>query len=507
MPLSILRYALISTVLLFGFSIRATDGVAYGDFWEHSAVLRSLLTAPNTHSHPLFATFAAHAFLSPYTFAVAGFAKAFHASNIDALLLTGLFNFLLLVFGLLGFCKFASKEESWLGASYALICMLFLWGSNPWGYSGFLHYSQTADVLPYPSTFALGITFVGLWLQQRALTDNKIRLTLVVYFFYCLVLLTHPLTAIFFTCALIGQSWCTPEKQRNRAVLLTILGLVGALCLATQWPYFSIIDLFAGAGSVYHPENRSMYVDVLSRIWPTLVSLPLIAWAFRNKRGQAVLLTILMLCGVYVYGGITEKYSFGRVISIIMILLQILIGVGAARLELRATRKIAVLKISIPLILFTTLIHFSLPWLTSTTTRALTVFNSVRLGRPISNQISYKDLLFLKDYISDDSVVLSDLDTSWIVPSIRGKVIGALHPQAFVPDQRQRFDDVNLFFTNTTSDTQRLWLAEKYQAQYLLLNKGTTKNYAELKQLFIIKRLATIVYDSEHYVLLKLPLL
>jgi hypothetical protein len=43
-------------------------------------------------------------------------------------------------------------------------------------------------------------------------------------------------------------------------------------------------------------------------------------------------------------------------------------------------------------------------------------------------------------------VVLSDINTSWIVPSIRGKVVGALHPQAFVPDQKQRFDDVNTFF-------------------------------------------------------------
>ena len=493
-------------MLLFSVTIGTTTGILYGDFWEHSAVVQAIITDPSAPKHPFFVLDAAHAFLSPYTLIVSQVAQIVNTSSIEALLLIGVLNFLLLLFGLRYFCPVATKEDSWLSASYAIVLILLLWGSNPWGYSGFLHYSQIADVLPYPSTFALGLTLVSLRLYQQGLAGERAWLTLVVYFFYWLVLLTHPLTAIYFTCALAGQILCAPKKQRDLVVLQTSLGLLAALYLATQWPYFSIIDLLRGAGDVYHPENRSMYVDVISRTWPTLMALPLATWAFKDKKGQAILLTILMLFGVYVYGGLTEKYSFGRVISIIMILLQILIAVGVARLELGVTRKLPAFKVIIPLALFSTLIYFSFPWLQSTATRALTVVNSIRLGRPISSQISYKDLLFLKEYINDNSVVFSDLETSWIVPSIRGKVVGALHPQAFVADQKIRFNDVNLFFDANTSTAQRLALTKKYHSDFLLLNKHTIKDYITMQEFFVANNLGVIVYDSDHYVLLKLSL-
>ncbi len=500
------RYALIALVLLTLFSVQATNGILFGDFWEHAALVELVMSSQSLSAHPLFHLQAAHAFLSPYPFYVAGLAQLFRASNIEALLLAGIFNFVLFVFGLYFFCRSIYKSGAWLSSSYAILFILFLWGSNPWGYSGFLHFDVIVSVLAYPSTFALGVTLLSLSIQTCSSNKYPLLVYFVTYIAFAVVILCHPLTAIFFSCGLIGHLYQVSKTTLRRTILLTASGILISTSLAIQWPYFSLIDLITGAGNIYHPENRSMYVDVLSRIWPTLAALPLAAWALKDRKAQYVTLTILMLCGVYIYGGLTEKYSFGRVISIIVILLQILIAVGVARLELTATRNIPALKIILPVALFTTIIYFSFPWLKSTTTRALTVVNSIRLDRPVSNQTSYKDLLFLKDYVNNDSTVLSDLGTSWIVPSIRGKVIGALHPQAFVADQRQRFDDVNLFFDKSATTTQRLWIAEKSQAQYLLLNKHTTTNYAELQQLFTENRAAIIVYDSDHYVLLKLPL-
>jgi hypothetical protein len=190
-----------------------------------------------------------------------------------------------------------------------------------------------------------------------------------------------------------------------------------------------------------------------------------------------------------------------------MILMQILIAVGLARLESWATARLPALRILIPVALFGSLLYVSMPWLVSTSTRALTVANSIRLGRPISLQHSYKDLLFLEQQVDAKSVVLSDINTSWIVPSIRGKVVGALHPQAFVPDQRQRFDDVNTFFKPTTSIHQQIAIAKKYHADFLLINKETTPQYQDLVDRFTGEDKGRITYTSNKYILIKLSLL
>ena len=506
--LSKYRYQILTGFLFYKFVFFATTGGQYGDFWEHSAAIQALIGNLSVPTHPFFALTASHSFISPYSVFIAGLAMLTHTSAINALTAFGLVNFCLLAFSVKTFYSSLIKDDQRISARdcafYALLLMLFLWGSNTWGYSGFLNFSLIADVLPYPSTFALALSLLGLSLGFNSSARFSFFSSAFTYVLFWCVLLTHPLTAIFFATGLVCQLWSTAAELRQRKVLAGVIFGSLAIFAATRWPYFSLVALIAGAGDVYHPENQSMYVDVLSKIWPTIVALPFAFWSLKNRAGQSILLMILMLCCVYLYGGLTEKYSFGRVISIIIILMQLLIAIGIVRLESAAISRMPTLATIVPLTLFAILIYLSVPWLMATSTRTLTVANSIRLGRPISTQHAYKDLLFLQQHVGDNSVVLSDLDTSWIVPSIRGKVIAALHPQAFVADQKQRFDDVNLFFNRDTSDTQRLFIAEKYQAQYLLLNKHTTTNYSELQQLFIARRFATIVYDSDRYVLLKL---
>jgi hypothetical protein len=189
-----------------------------------------------------------------------------------------------------------------------------------------------------------------------------------------------------------------------------------------------------------------------------------------------------------------------------MILMQILIAIGLARLEVSATARLPALRFIVPTVLFGSLLYFSMPWLIATSTRALTVANSIRLGRPISNQHSYKDLLFLEQQVGARSVVLSDINTSWIVPSIRGKVVGALHPQAFVPDQKQRFDDVNTFFDAATSFGHQVAIAKKYHTDFLLLNKERTPHYQNLLEHFTTEDRGQVTFTSDKYILIKLSL-
>jgi hypothetical protein len=499
--------ALIILVLGLVILIHATSGIFYGDFWEHAALVTYLAKDPIAATHPFFQTTAAHAFLSPYIAVVALASFRFDIAPINALACVGIFNFCLFVGAICFWIKQLQPKRWCTSCTYSLLAILLLWGTDPWGYSGFFHFRIIRDVLPYPSTFALAITFIALAINSLSASQSKLIWQLLVFLLFWVVLLTHPLTSIFFAFGILAQLWCVTSRQLALTVgLQTVLGL-SAIGLAAQWPYYSIVELASGAGDVYHPENKGMYLEVLSRIWPTLLASPIASWAIKDRAGQSVILIILMLIGVYIYGGLTEKYSFGRVVSIIVILMQILIAIGITRIEVLATARLPTLRILIPVTLYTSLLYVSMPWLVATSTRTLTVANSIRLGRPISLQHSYKDLLFLEQQVDAKSVVLSDINTSWIVPSIRGKVVGALHPQAFVPDQKQRFDDVTVFFEPATSIQQQISIARKYNVNFLLINKKTTPQYQELEDRFTGEGTGEITFASNKYILIKLSLL
>jgi hypothetical protein len=285
-----LRLLTIAGILLFTLTIYATEAFWHGDFWEHSAVLVAITAQTNLLVHPILQLFAPHAFISPYSFLISEISIVTNLTSIDALALGGIVNFLLLCCGLAFWINSINKSSGSLSTFYALLTILFLWGANPWGYSGFFHYRVIADILPYPSTFALALTLIALSLNAYTAQRNSYLWKPIVFLLFWVVLLTHPLTAIFFAFGLIAQLWCVPKKLVLREVLLNAaLGLL-AVGAATLWPYYSIIELVLGAGDVYHPENKSMYVDVLSRIWPTLVALPFAAWALKDRRGQSILL-------------------------------------------------------------------------------------------------------------------------------------------------------------------------------------------------------------------------
>jgi hypothetical protein len=65
---------------------------------------------------------------------------------------------------------------------------------------------------------------------------------------------------------------------------------------------------------------------------------------------------------------------------------------------------------------------------------------------------------------------MSDLMTSWLVPSTNGKIVAALHYELFVPDQRQRSHDLEDFF-QTDKPIDRDAILKKYGTRWIVLNR------------------------------------
>ncbi len=496
------RYFLLFLFLLFKVAIQVTNGIWYGDFWEHTAVTQKLIESSETLSHPLFNIQAPHAFISPYHWIVALFTKHTNINVIDSLAIFGILNFCLFIFCLKFFIQSFEPKVPRFTNFYALLFILFLWGNEPWGFSGFFYFELLANVLPYPSTFAAAISLVGLGLGFQLIGAHSITKQLLLILISTLVLLSHPLTFIFLASGLLCQA--LTSKQIFPAIAERLTVFLFATCIAMLWPYYSIFALLTGAGDVYHPSNQSMYSDVLIKVWPVLVLSPLLCLVIKNKGTHPVFLHLLTLIAVYLLGWFTGKYSYGRDITFIVILIQILLASQFAHFEMQFShsfpRAIYTYRVSLGIIL----LCLASSWLYPTFTRSLTILNSLISGRTVSNQHMYKNLTFLPQYIDKGSVVLSDLDTSWLIPSFGGKVIGALHVQAFVPDDEQRRSDLIDFFADEASIAQRQSIIQKYKPNYFLIDRFAIKKWKTLLNSVDSFSKTTQVYENDQYLLFKL---
>lgn len=497
------RYLVLCLFVLYKVSIYATNGLWYGDFWEHSAVVAAFVANPLHPSHPFFDLSVPHAFLSPYHLIIATFVRTTGLDVIDSLALFGVINYCLLVGGLFCYIRSFAGGAASRSSFYALLFILFLWGTNPWGHSGFLHFDLIADVLPYASTFATAVSFLVLAIGFGGSRLSPAWRTLAVTVLGTIVLLSHPLTFVFLATGLYCQCLQPGAATVARRAARVTIELGACTALATLWPYYSIIDLLTGAGDIYHPSNLIMYVDVLQRIWPVLVLSPLMLGAFRDAGQRTILYHIAALVLIYGLGYFSGKYSYGRDITFIMILAQILIGHRVAMLETRIGASHPKIANSVRILLAVGLLAGSVSWLLPTFTRSLTVINSLRIGRQVSNQQMYANLTFLPRFVKPGEVVLSDIETSWLVPTFGGKVIAGLHAQAFIGDHEKRATDLNRFFNAKSDEKDRQSIVDLYRPAFLLLDKQETLNWQTIAAQFDPGPGKCRVFENQRYRLIR----
>jgi hypothetical protein len=115
---------------------------------------------------------------------------------------------------------------------------------------------------------------------------------------------------------------------------------------------------------------------------------------------------------------------------------------------------------------------------------------------------AYKNYLFLSRFAGQYDVVLSDIKSSWILPTFGGKVVAAIHPLAFVPDHDTRRSDLDSFFNRKTAFAERQRILQKYNTNYLLLKKSEKSIWRDLQQSFMTQ--GRVVFESDSFILISL---
>ncbi len=488
------RFFLLSLLLVVLMVSHTLNGQWSGDFWEHSAAVRELATHPFSPHHPQLLLRVPHAFYSPYTLGVACVSRLTGLGPVESLAIAGIFNLLLFLFALRLFVSLLFPQYGEATAFYTLLFTLVLWGGAAWGYSGFFHLRVLGYVLPYPSTFATAVVLIALSMYIL-LVRNENRLWLIpILVASLLVILTHPLTFMFMAAGLVSLSF-----GQHRLRLLDYGLLIGLFILtfliAAIWPYFPFVTLITSESAVYHESNRVMYVGVIERILPALIGFPLLLLRIKSNRRDALVFMFATLCLIYLYGVVSNRFSYGRVISYIVLILHISIAAGVSHIESKlAFRHLppSLLRFAYFCLILVITLAFSFQSMIQPTLPYFTP------GRPNT----YHQYLFLSDLTPQYDVVLSDIDTSWVVPTFGGKVIACQHALAFVPDHDTRRKDVSDFFRDATALQERLEIIRKYQVNFLLIDKARIATWRTMVDSF--QPFGRVVFDNDQFVLIHL---
>jgi len=436
------------------------NGQWTSDFWEHSAAVRELATHPFSPHHPQLAIDAPHAFYTPYTVGVAWISRLTGLDAIASLSMVAIANLLLFLAAVRWFVPLLLEADDATPAFYALLFTLVLWGPEPWTFSGFLNRNALGYTLPYPSTFATELTLVTwsaciLYLRHR----NRVWLGALAAL-ATVVILSHPITGIVMYVGL-GALVVNKHGARLHSDYVVFAGVCALSFLAAlAWPYFSFLELASSQSAVFHVRNQDMYTDVWTRTFPALLGIPLLIGRMKRIPRDWLGLTAAGLGLVYAYGYVSERWSYGRVIPAIVFVLHIGIADWAARREGSMMSRLSTLTRNT--LAVAGLVVFSAYLVTNYRSGLAHSFP----GRPAR----YSDYLFLARHTSQSDVILADMATSFIVPTIGGKVVAARHPLAFVQDQEIRRRDVLRCFEQSTDGADRVVVIRKYGARFLLLN-------------------------------------
>jgi len=451
------RYVVLCLVVFSMSLFQTTNGQWYGDFWEHGAVVRELATHPIAPRHPQLLTDAPHEFFSPYALVIACVSRITGLGPVGALSFAGLFNLVFLLISLRLFVSRAFHREA--TSFYGLLFILVLWGSSPWKYSGFLHLDVLGAVLPYPSSFAAALFFFSLWTSLRFLESQRPGWLLVLLLVSVVVLLTHPITALAVFVGLVALALGPSRAGVDRALLVAVIPV--SLLLASVWPYFPFLELILHEGAVYHGSNRVMYAQVLEQTLPGVIGLVALLWRVRLTWRDPLVLMFGGLGAIWAYGGLSGQWSYGRVIAYMMVVVQLALADEVARIEsgerFGGSKRL-------------------LRWFGYGIVGASVLLAVLNLGEGLKRSIPgqqnwYSPYAFLSQHTEQYDVILSDILTSWPVPTFGGKIVATVHPLAFVRDHDARLRAVDMFPKNETSASERVEILRRYGVRFVLVNQ------------------------------------
>lgn len=451
------------------------------DAWEHHRAIKALVEDLGSPGNPTLAVDEPSIRYSPYTLLLALVCRGTGLDPYDALSGAAVVNTALLLLGLWLFLRSFGRQDD---ALCVLPFLLFFYGRAP-AYANSLALTDLPwhQVNPSACGVALALLAWTLFRRARGLCDARV---LGVAALAAFVLLCHAMTGVFLLLGLALLVIASGELDRRRVGQGVVVSLL-AFGLALLWPWYSFRGALTTSPDLEYWFDGVAIALMLSQ-WclPALLVLPA-GWSRRDE--PLMRLALIGTAVTFAAGAASfalRSPAFGRLPLVGLLYAHIGLGLFAARTGLFTPGGLralfpallrppasAALSAWSGLLVLVLLAIFA-RW------QLLNVAWQPHLARAYIAPLLGKDALqdplrarfaALLSPVGMHDVVLADLETSWPIPSIRGRIVAALHFEFFARDQRQRVADVERFFGDApdVSDTDRHAILQRYGVRWIVL--------------------------------------
>ncbi|MDN3251115.1 hypothetical protein [Streptomyces sp. MA25(2023)] len=301
-----------------------------GDLGIHAATVERLRHSLTDPGNPLVDADTPSPYYSPWTVLLGCVAAAtgwsvFVVLRIGALVAVGV-----LVTGVWRYVRTLSGHRA--APPLALLCLVLLWGTDEFSWSGFLGFHSLALTVAYPSVLALGLAF-HLWAWPARSAGRWVWLGCGAL--WAVILLVHQFSGVVASLGALAVVFgCRAERVAWRWLGA---GLVLGVAVLWAWPYYDFFALL-GAGDGMNAVHRSLYRDLAGRYWLVLVGVAALGVRWWRDRRDVLVLFFALGAVVFVAGGVSGHWSWGRALPAALIPAQLAVAlevVGAGRRAVR----------------------------------------------------------------------------------------------------------------------------------------------------------------------------
>lgn len=453
------------------------------DAWEHHRAVLALTQDLRHPGNPTYASDIPSVRYSPYTVGLAVLCRTTGIDPYNALSFAAVLNTALLCLGVWLLLRSYGEAAS---AGAVLLVMVSLYGGAP----AYANSYALAD-LPWhqvnPSAFSFGLTLLSWSLLRRVLSGRGgLAAWAGIAVLMSCAMLDHPMTGAFgmLGLAVLVATGANEDRLRGATGLAIVAAVVAALALA--WPWYSFLAAVRWHGDNDYWFNPGILVMMLTQWCAPAMLCALFAIPLRRQPLVRTCLVGGSACmAVGLAAWLVRSPALARFPLPGLIFFHIAVGIwahntGLLRLSTWPARLHAIfspgLDSTATALLQTTVAlfigYFLVPQL-------LMVAIEPHLARAyVARALHHRNLqehlrdelsVLMKD-VGPRDVVLSDLETSWLIPSSRGRIVAAMHYELFVPDQAQRAADLAEFFS-TDAEQARKQILKKYGVRWILLDR------------------------------------
>ncbi|MFF7145261.1 hypothetical protein [Streptomyces nodosus] len=430
-----------------------------GDLGMHAATVERLRHGLVHPGNPLVDADTPSPYYSPWTVFLGVVARLTGASVWVVLRLGALIGLTLLVTGVWRYARTLSDRRA--APPLALLCVLLLWGTQAFSWSGFLGLNSLALTVAYPSVFALGAAF-HLWaLLTRALRGEPAgpvgwAVLPGLGVLWAVILLSHQFTGVVATLGVLAT--VVGARAGRRSLLRLGAGAVLGVVVLAVWPYYDFFALL-GAGGL-DEIHRPLYQHLFVRFCLVLVGVAALAVRARRDRRDPLVVFFLLGAVVFAAGGLTGHYSWGRALPAALIPAQTAAAVEAAGAARGARRNVSAGVLTAAL--------------------AAGVWGQVQavgyvvgggaLPRVVEAKYSapWAGYHWITRWVRYGDVVMARMYPSRQIPAYGAYTVAPGYPDFFLPDGGRREAAVRTYFGAGVSRARRLGVLRTYHVRWVV---------------------------------------